>query len=284
MFRETLYFYDTDTVQRRLDLRSHEPLAGPKTRHFHRSDLLLAVAHRPGAHPKLSTINRLPYPARYWNGPQGSDCASLLGRGGSHVHKRRFSYVVANLDSFRHPPRNLCQPCSQGCWSDRVAPAARICVHSRCATCHWHLLLSRVAKVRHSLNGLTANSLIRARWLMSKGKYKQAYKSLCRFRNTDLQAARELYYIHAQIQEEELLIAASGIAVRANVFTRMVELFTIPRVRRATQASGIVMIAQQMCGSKCFPQFCRTQTSLRRPKSISLPSILRPSSLEQVLR
>jgi len=27
-----------------------------------------------------------------------------------------------------------------------------------------------------------------------------------------------------------------------------VELFTIPRIRRATQASGIVMIAQQMCG------------------------------------
>jgi len=86
------------------------------------------------------------------------------------------------------------------------------------------------------------------RWLMSKGRYSQAYKSLLRFRNTPLQAARELYYIHAQMQEEELLIAASGISVKANVFTRMVELFTIPRVRRATQASGIVMIAQQMCG------------------------------------
>jgi hypothetical protein len=83
---------------------------------------------------------------------------------------------------------------------------------------------------------------------MSKGRYHQAYKSLCRFRNTNLQAARELYYIHAQMQEEELLVAASGIAVRANVFTRFLELFTIPRVRRATQASGIVMIAQQMCG------------------------------------
>ena len=31
-------------------------------------------------------------------------------------------------------------------------------------------------------------------------------------------------------------------------FTRFIELFTIPRVRHATWASGIVMIAQQMCG------------------------------------
>lgn len=38
-----------------------------------------------------------------------------------------------------------------------------------------------------------------------------------------------------------------------NFFTRAVELFSVPRIRRATQASGIVMIAQQMCGSKAFP-------------------------------
>lgn len=88
------------------------------------------------------------------------------------------------------------------------------------------------------------------RWLISKGRYMQAYKSLLRFRGTPIQAARELYYIHAQIQQEEILVAASGVAVNANMFTRFVELFTIPRIRRATQASGIVMIAQQMCGSK----------------------------------
>jgi hypothetical protein len=87
---------------------------------------------------------------------------------------------------------------------------------------------------------------------MSKGRYGDAYKSLLRLRSTPLQAARELYYVHAQIQYEELLIAESGVATRANFFTRVVELFTIPRIRRATQASGIVMIAQQMCGSKHF--------------------------------
>jgi hypothetical protein len=52
------------------------------------------------------------------------------------------------------------------------------------------------------------------------------------------------------LRQEEILIEESGIAVHSNFFTRFAELFTIPRVRRATQASGIVMIAQQMCGSK----------------------------------
>jgi len=86
------------------------------------------------------------------------------------------------------------------------------------------------------------------RWLMKKGYYNKAYKALCRLRNSPLQAARDTYYIHAQLLQEEMLIAESGVSTNGNFFTRFVELFTIPRVRRATQASGIVMIAQQMCG------------------------------------
>lgn len=86
------------------------------------------------------------------------------------------------------------------------------------------------------------------RWLVSKGRYAQAYKSLLRLRNTPLQAASELYYIHAQLQMEQILIEETGVSAKNNFFTRFIELFTIPRIRRATQASGIVMIAQQMCG------------------------------------
>lgn len=89
------------------------------------------------------------------------------------------------------------------------------------------------------------------RWLMTKKKHDRAYKSLLRLRNTPLQAARDLYFIHAQLIQEELLVEEAGFAKTANVFTRFVELATIPRNRRAAQASGIVMIAQQMCGSKC---------------------------------
>lgn len=92
------------------------------------------------------------------------------------------------------------------------------------------------------------------RWLMKKGKYHKAYRSLLRLRNSPMQAARDLYYIHAQIIQEKVLVEETGVAKTDNFFTRFIELFTIPRIRRATQASGIVMIAQQMCGSK-FPKF-----------------------------
>jgi hypothetical protein len=80
------------------------------------------------------------------------------------------------------------------------------------------------------------------RWYMKKGRYQDAYNSLCRLRNTPVQAARDLYFIHAQLIEESAIIGQNNYA------TRFLELFTIPRVRRATLASFTVMIAQQMCG------------------------------------
>ena len=65
-----------------------------------------------------------------------------------------------------------------------------------------------------------------------------------RLRFSPVQAARDLYYIHAQLQVEAEIVGQS------NYISRFAELFTIPRVRRATLASFVVMIAQQMCGSK----------------------------------
>lgn len=82
---------------------------------------------------------------------------------------------------------------------------------------------------------------------MKKNRYQQAYRSLLRLRFTPLQAARDLYYIHAQLEAESLIM-------RGETFVgRFTELFTIPRVRRATLASFTVMIAQQMCGEYCHP-------------------------------
>ncbi|KAH6876533.1 hypothetical protein B0T10DRAFT_540877 [Thelonectria olida] len=86
------------------------------------------------------------------------------------------------------------------------------------------------------------------RWYMKKKKHFKAWESLLRLRNTPLQAARDLYYIHALLVQEEVLVQEAGLKTTSNMFTRFVELFTIPRNRRATWASGIVMIAQQMCG------------------------------------
>ncbi|KAJ7480835.1 hypothetical protein FB451DRAFT_1446910 [Mycena latifolia] len=79
------------------------------------------------------------------------------------------------------------------------------------------------------------------RWLMKKGRYQDAYASFRRLRNTELQAARDLYYVHRQLMEEFAVLRG------ANYFTRFFELFTIPRVRRASLAAFVVMIAQQMC-------------------------------------
>ncbi|KAG6040954.1 hypothetical protein E4U41_006545, partial [Claviceps citrina] len=91
------------------------------------------------------------------------------------------------------------------------------------------------------------------RWYLKKNKHARAWRSLLRLRNTPLQAARDLFYIHCLLEQEEALLvresSGPGVSVaRGSLLTRFVELFTIPRVRRATWASGIVMIAQQMCG------------------------------------
>lgn len=76
---------------------------------------------------------------------------------------------------------------------------------------------------------------------MKKNRYAKAYKSLLKLRFHPIQAARDLYYIHSQLQVEAQIVGKS------NYVTRFLQLFTIPRVRRATLASFVVMIAQQMC-------------------------------------
>lgn len=80
------------------------------------------------------------------------------------------------------------------------------------------------------------------RWYIKKNKIRKAYDSLLKLRHYELQAARDLYYIYTQIELEKSIIGPSS------YIKRFGELFTIPRVRRATLASFVVMIAQQMCG------------------------------------
>ncbi|KAL6299918.1 hypothetical protein BKA93DRAFT_882053 [Sparassis latifolia] len=77
------------------------------------------------------------------------------------------------------------------------------------------------------------------RWLMSKDRYPEAYDSLLRLRNSPIQAARDLYYIHVLLEAEEQIMGGRN---------RFLELFTEPRNWRATLASFIVMFMQQFCG------------------------------------
>jgi MFS family permease len=80
------------------------------------------------------------------------------------------------------------------------------------------------------------------RWLIKKGRYPQAYRSFLRLRNSPLQAARDMYDVHRQLEEEHFAMSGS------NVITRFTGLFTIPRIRRATLGTFVVMLARQMCG------------------------------------
>jgi hypothetical protein len=80
------------------------------------------------------------------------------------------------------------------------------------------------------------------RWYIKKNRYKEALHSLTRLRNHRIQAARDLIAIDAQVRLEREAIGGT------TYVKRFIELFTIPRVRRATLASFVVMIAQQMCG------------------------------------
>ncbi|KAI5991233.1 hypothetical protein EDD15DRAFT_2548547 [Pisolithus albus] len=77
------------------------------------------------------------------------------------------------------------------------------------------------------------------RWLISKGRYEDAFNELCRLRFTRVQAARDLYYIHVLLEAENEMKKGRN---------RLVEMFTIPRNRNAALASWIVMFGQQFCG------------------------------------
>ncbi|KAF9235407.1 hypothetical protein BU15DRAFT_89580 [Melanogaster broomeanus] len=77
------------------------------------------------------------------------------------------------------------------------------------------------------------------RWLISKGRYEDAFNELCRLRFSRVQAARDLYYIHVLLEAENEMKKGRN---------RVVEMFTIPRNRNAALASWIVMFGQQFCG------------------------------------
>lgn len=71
------------------------------------------------------------------------------------------------------------------------------------------------------------------RWYMEKGKYPQAFQSMCRLRNHRIQAARDIYYAH------KLLIVEQKEHAGRNLFK---EFFLVRRNRRAAQSAWFVMV------------------------------------------
>lgn len=94
----------------------------------------------------------------------------------------------------------------------------------------------------------------------------RAFDALLRLRNTELEAARELYFLYQSQQQQQHRghIPASGASATSlstgntttssssssssSAFTKLTELITIPRIRHATFAAHTVMIGQQLCG------------------------------------
>ena len=69
---------------------------------------------------------------------------------------------------------------------------------------------------------------------------------------------------------------------RGRYLARFVQLFVIARVRRATLAAFVVMIAQQLCGSASNHKHHNNEYLLTLQKSISWLSTRLPSSRKQM--
>ncbi|KAH8696407.1 putative sugar transporter [Talaromyces proteolyticus] len=108
-------------------------------------------------------------------------------------------------------------------------------------------------------------------WLVKQNDYPRAWRTFKGLRETPLQAARDMYQLHCQLQVETILLGKGDIvheienwthnasgrlyqqeARRTNFFQRFWQLFTIQRNRRACLAACVVMAAQQLSGINIF--------------------------------
>jgi hypothetical protein len=71
---------------------------------------------------------------------------------------------------------------------------------------------------------------------MSKGRHVRAFQSMCRLRFCKVQAARDQFYMHKGLEAEHSIRIGQS---------KLLELVTVPRNRRALIASELVMFMQQ---------------------------------------
>ncbi|CAM1506272.1 Fc.00g059130.m01.CDS01 [Cosmosporella sp. VM-42] len=90
------------------------------------------------------------------------------------------------------------------------------------------------------------------RWYIQHNKIPKAFRSFQRLRYSNVQAARDCYYTYVGVELEREVNRGK------NLFTQFIELFTIPRNRRATLASWVVMFGQQFCGVNIIAYYSTT--------------------------
>ncbi|PNP48860.1 hypothetical protein TGAM01_v209735 [Trichoderma gamsii] len=90
------------------------------------------------------------------------------------------------------------------------------------------------------------------RWYIQHNKVKKAFRSFQRLRHSNVQAARDTYYTYVGVELEREVNRGK------NLFTQFAELFTVPRNRRATWATWILMFGQQFCGVNVIAYYSTT--------------------------
>lgn len=81
------------------------------------------------------------------------------------------------------------------------------------------------------------------RWYMSRGRHAKAYQSAVRTRFAKVQAARDVFYMHTLLEAESQMKLGRS---------KLVELVTVPRNRRAMVASEILMFMQQVSSQESY--------------------------------
>ena len=125
----------------------------------------------------------------------------------------------------------------------------------------WRWQLASAALPGLVLLGQIYQSPESPRFLMKRGKYPAAYQSLLALRGEPILTAKELLYIHCQMEVERKLLPFAPQDVesqrssrlvpptRWSIYARKLKLvFAKPRTRRALTAAGVAMIGQQLCG------------------------------------
>ncbi|ODV86769.1 hypothetical protein CANARDRAFT_195269 [[Candida] arabinofermentans NRRL YB-2248] len=79
------------------------------------------------------------------------------------------------------------------------------------------------------------------RWLMGKGRHADAFKSLVKLRNSELQAARDSFYSNVLLLEEKKSLDMS-------FFRKFYEMFAVRRNRNGAMGAWVCMFMQQFCG------------------------------------
>jgi len=103
----------------------------------------------------------------------------------------------------------------------------------------WRLMLGSTVVAPAIVCGMIYYAPESPRWYMSKGRVADAYYAMRRLRFCDLQTSRDLFYIAKLLEIENESLQGRNL---------LTDMWRVPRVRRAAQASGLVMFMQQFCG------------------------------------